>query len=340
VDRNVTSSASTSTASASTPPAHPDIPSWRFELPPEKAAAAIDEAARDWIERPALARISACFDGPVPQFSPQGLADLERWSAERLDTRAGRERHEAPPVHLTPAQTTALTAAAPVLGLDRTAPPQRPTYACTVILGGTLTANRMRSLYVQEQRTRGTRTGLLVALGTARPLTETERRENPSTDCESEAEDLAAVVSQTFAPLDQALPRERGGQGTAAWFEERRQGPGIELWVQSAPSTRPGARADTADCLAFLCSRLSPAHLTDLLLVTSAVYAPYTAFTAAPVLARAGVSTFEVVGTPSAAPTDRPRRAQYLAQEVHSTLRAISRALASPSTYASISRPD
>jgi hypothetical protein len=56
------------------------------------------------------------------------------------------------------------------------------------------------------------------------------------------------------------------------------------------------------------------------LLITSAIYAPYQFFTSAPLLLARGVGWVELVGTPTA--TDRAGQllAQRLGQEIHSAI--------------------
>jgi len=88
----------------------------------------------------------------------------------------------------------------------------------------------------------------------------------------------------------------------------------------TAPSSRPGWRADNGDAIQYLADRVPPPWRRSVLVVTSAIYVPYQFLVIAPLLLAEGSQRVEVVGTPTS--TDGPPAllAQRVAQEVHATI--------------------
>lgn len=105
---------------------------------------------------------------------PQDLPAFLNWTTDTLDTRRGAERHQAAAAGFGPAAAAALIDAAGPLGLLETAPPALPGYDATVVLGGTVTGNRLRVALAASLPLAGVAPGLVVALAAHRPLTVAE----------------------------------------------------------------------------------------------------------------------------------------------------------------------
>lgn len=237
---------------------------------------------------------------------------MARWSAATLDTRAGRERQLAAPVQWGDEQVRALLGAAEPLGMLATAGPQGSTYDCTVIMGGTVTAHRLRTRLARHlAEGQGVDLGVVVGLGSTRQLMESERIGADDGLLDVEWLDLARVISQVFGldgdlEVSTALPIDLT-IGTAG------DRPVLAL---AAPPAVGQARATTAEALAYLDRHH---QFRERLIITSAIYAPYTFFTGARVL----VTGFEVIGTPTSVEGDQRLLSQRIGQEVHSAIAAI-----------------
>ncbi len=245
----------------------------------------VADRMRRWLASPALTELLAAFDGP----STSDLDRLVEWTTAVFDTRHGGERQEAPPASFTPPQVAALLAAAGPLGLLSTLEPTGERFDLTVVLGGTVTANLLRVTFAAELAAAGFGLGRVVGATAARLLTSEER---VVAGVDTEAEHLAAVLLQTF--------------------------PTHEVDARPAPSSRPGRRADTADCVQFVAQEPTLRAGDRVLVVTSAIYVSYQFAAAAPILLANGACRVEFVGTPTA--VGRPESlAQRIAQEVHAT---------------------
>lgn len=278
----------------------------------------VAQVARSWLDRPALTDLLAALGGPPVE----DLKSLISWSSRTLDTRAGNERRAAPSTDWGEAWVSTLDAAAGRLGLLDTAPPQRDVYDAVIVLGGTTSGNRRRvALALQFLRAIDRR--IVVGLGAERILSASEYSSDPdSRDETTEWENLRRNLDGQFGPL-MTCALETGGMGVAHWRDEQLQdsvGRGFRLLV--APSQDQSRRANTADSIDFFLRRIPLDLRRSVLLLTSAIYAPYQFLAVAPAVLRAGAHSVELVGTPTAKALDHRRHAQQIAQEVHSTLRA------------------
>ena len=237
---------------------------------------------------PALRVLTLAVGGaPVP---PAGLS---RWAAEHLDSRDGHERQHRREVTLDDGQAAAVFDAAESLGMVSPVAPTRSAYDVTVVLGGTATANRLRTAFAFGLAADGRRLGTFLGLASDRVVGAEEAIGTDATPGATEASDLYDVVSRHLPPES------------------------ADATVLSAPSTRPGRRADTRDAATHLADMVAPSGRRHVLLVTSAVYAPYQLLVAAPVLLADGTVTVEIVGTPTGTGHRSPVRAQAIAQEIN-----------------------
>lgn len=242
--------------------------------------------AAAWLRSPALRAVVQAFGGPATTDARA----LAVWSATSLDTRGGRERQVVDPAAWDDATVGTLLDAASMLGLVATEPPTATAYDSTLVMGGTATANRLRAAMARAILDSGVAVGEVLALGAERPLMSWERERHPDVRHELESLDLGDAVDAAFP--DRA----------------------VRLLV--APAGNGRARANTADAFDHL---TATAPDRDVLVVTSAIYAPYTFFVAGAHVR----GTVEVVGTPTSLDGDRAALAQRFAQETHSTLSAI-----------------
>jgi hypothetical protein len=302
---------------------------WAGSLPPPWRAqrltpdADVRARAVDWLNSHALAQLLADLGGPKLQDAEQDIEAVATWAASRLDTRSGQERHEAPTFSFMRAQIEALLRAAVPLGLVTTPAPIGDRFDVTVLLGGTVLGNHLRTELVREVESAGIRLGQLVALSTDRPLTLSERDMLGSRTNTTEWEHLSATVDEVLGPVWPTTDPGDGPDRGEGWRDARMARAAGPVRLMSAPSSMPGRRANTMDAIAFLCSQIPAARRGSVLVVTSAIYTPYQFFVVAPKLLGEGSELVEVIGTPTAPSSDPARQAQRLAQEINSTLQAI-----------------
>jgi hypothetical protein len=277
--------------------------SWRCDDPSDAV-----ERARRWISSRELGEVLAAFACDIDPGDPHPLA---AWSSCTLDTRSGGERQVAAPAAWDDHQVDVLLRSARPLGLLATAGPAASSYDCTAVMGGTTTAHRLRSRLAHTLHNHGVDLGVVVALGSGRRLMPWEEASHNDIRHHVEWLDLADVLAAEFgvephiassvgAPVDVSIGRV-GGQ---------------QLRALAAPASGGRTRADTADAFAYLSEHV---EFHRLLVITSAIYAPYTFFVGARVLETA----FEVVGTSTGTDGDRAALAQRVAQEIHSTILAV-----------------
>jgi hypothetical protein len=288
---------------------------------------ALQRRATDWLRSDGLRSVLQAFgeaDLAADINDGATLARLRAWSKSHLDSRAGRERHEVQLVDYTPEQVRLLQAAADSLGLVRTAAPVHQAYDLTIVVGGTVTGNVIRTRYAVEQQSKGVDLGKLVGAGGYRPLTSTEGAAALGSDAPLAARSdeyghLAWVLGTHMSATGRSVVRS---DGEADSFSSSRiealDRAGVPVaFVVQAPSRRPGRRADTLDAVLFARAELGSAAARTLV-ITSSIYAPYTFFLLAP--HATPQSQIEIVGTPTAR-SDKPAvQAQRFAQEINSTL--------------------
>jgi hypothetical protein len=112
--------------------------------------------------------------------------------------------------------------------------------------------------------------------------------------------------------------RREGGSGVyASWsYSTFSNEASSQIEVAKAASRRPNRHADTLDVVRFV-GQMVGTTLRAVLVVISAIYAPYAFFLLAPTAASG--HTLEVVGTPTSVNASSAL-AQRLAQEMHATL--------------------
>lgn len=249
---------------------------------------------------------------------------LRQWSSDHLDTRAGRERHEAAAEAFSEGQIRALNQAAPALGLTTTALPVHRLYGLAVILGGTVTGNEVRAAYTFDLLKKGWGFSRLVAAAGYRPLTDAEQalateQAVPAAAAADEYNHLAWVICRHL-DADRRLVVAGDGPTDAftSWSIEElaRDGTTVAYLVRP-PSRRAHRRADSLDAVTFTRQQLA-AEPTPTLVITSAIYTPYTFFLLAPHASEQ--APIEVVGTPTGRSDQPGRQAQRFAQEIHATL--------------------
>jgi hypothetical protein len=237
------------------------------------------------------------------------LRELAKWSAATLDTRKGAERRDMAPVELSDAHVRALLTAAGPLGLLETASPQERAYDATLLLGGATTGNRLRSKLAARLSADGVDLGLLALVSSDRPIGAREHESDPDSQQDAtEWQHLLRAVAAELGPLERVA------------CEEEFHAPGVRrVRLLVAPGAAPNTRATTADGIRYF---LEHVVVPSVLLVTSAIYAPYQFFAVAPLLLDGGCSRVELVGTPTATDGDQPSLAQRVAQEIHAALTA------------------
>lgn len=278
-------------------------------------------ATASWLESVAFQRFTAALGGPNPPIGD--LEALVKWSARILDTRRGTERRDAIPTTWTTDQIRGLLSAAGPLGLLETAAPCRASYDMTVLLGGATTGNRLRTALARDLADRGVDLGMLVAATAERALSDHEHASDPdSMEDRTEWANLLRYLADAFGPL-QAGAAATGGTGSAAWQDhEFDTAMGTNLRVLVAPSSSAHRRAHTSDSLAFLLYRISLVQRRHVLVITSAIYAPYQFFAGAPVVLSNGAEHVELVGTSTGTDGDTNLLAQRIAQEIHAAVHA------------------
>ena len=217
----------------------------------------------------------------------------------------------------------ALLEAGDGLGLMRTARPSRMAYDVGVILGGATTGNRLRVEMTAGLLRSDLRTPQVVLLAAERALGAHEIEEEPASEHDgTEWRNLIRNADAELGPLDE-VAADSGGVGLRAWRDVRYRsaGPAVRLLV--APSPRPEHRASTADAIRFFARRIAADDRRTVLVVTSAIYAPYQFFSAAPLVLAADARHAELVGTPTTRDGDTRLLAQRLGQETHAAISAV-----------------
>jgi len=302
---------------------YPVPPAWLAQQPGD-----VPSAAAAWLATPALSALSRALGGPVVRRIPGDLPALAQWSRRVLDTRHGAERHEARRGDLPEPAIRLLAAAARDLGLLATRAPALRAYDTVVILGGTATGNRLRVALTAEFARQGTGMDVVAGLSAHRLITAGERTAEQVPPAEhTEWQNLLREISTAFHVAASARP---GPEAPAAGFltaldQEFGDPAGRRIRILAAPSRDRNRRANTADAVDYLTRRIPAARRQRVLVVTSAIYAPYQFFTVSPPLLAAGTRHAELVGTPTQAAGGEALLAQRFAQEIHSAIQATAR---------------
>ncbi len=257
------------------------------------------EHARNWLEEPKLWRAIAAGGGPAEQgVTSSGVVAAANWAAVAWDFRAGSERWQARTHQFSSSEVEALVDAASATGLLRSALPTRNQYDIAVVLGGSVTANRVRSQLAADLAVNGLLLKHVVGLGSQRRISAEECSALPTGERDL---DESANLARVLADAADAL--------------------GVEPSVVTVPQTSRGRRPDTRESIEHLCKVLDPPSNSSMLFITNALYAPYQYFTGAGIALEYGACWVEVVGAPT--PTADPSRmARGIAQELNATLQA------------------
>jgi hypothetical protein len=249
-------------------------------------------------------------DGDASAF----VTAMRRWSSVTLDTREGLERQLASRVAFSEYQQRVLERAARPLGLEASRQPAA-NKSRIVVLGGTVTANHLRVELAAKLADTGIATEI-VLVGAARLLQAWEAqavsRLSPDFSTFDELTHLGWVGQRGFGGV--IAP----GASPRTWHLENAS---LPVTIVEARQNRPGTRANTLDCYRAVDQLGNP---PSTLLVTSAIYQPYTFFLLAPHMS-ARVST-EVIGTRSRLPGDDALKAQLIGQEIHAGIQAAANA--------------
>lgn len=260
--------------------------------------------ARDTLTSPALSALVGHLGGPVIRDVPDDLEAFLEWSRHALDTRGGAERDQAPAARFSASAYALFLAAARELGMLTTPAPALGEYDLTAILGGTVIGNHLRVTLTADLDRRGTALGTLVGLTAHRPLTAQEQARAEAEAETSEWQNLLREMTEAFGPPAPRPPATADPPATfqAALDREFATRDGGAFRILVAPSPEPGRRANTGDSVTYLARQVPPAARRRVLLVTSAIYAPYQFFLSAPRLLAAGTRHVE----PSSAAPPRP----------------------------------
>lgn len=296
----------------------PAAPAW----PAGPDTATYFDRAHFWLRTDALREVVAAFSGgpesaKVLELLPEGgipqlALAMKLWSAATLDTRRGHERQLAPRVHFSANQRQTLVRAAKPLGLWVSRQPVTRN-ARVVILGGTVTANRLRTRLAASLVCAGI-AAEIVAVGGARPLQpwETEllgASHGPESTLASEVDHLSWTAKQ--------MPGLGGAFYERCAQQEHSADAHVPLTVLEAQPSRLGYRPNTLDCYWAL-QQLHSCPAT--IIITSAIYQPYTYFLLAPHLPKAKHT--EIIGTRSLLTNDESLNAQLIGQEIHASIQA------------------
>jgi hypothetical protein len=289
--------------------AHDEQQPWAAE-----SVSSVVERADLWLGSSALHELVSRLGGP------RGAAprELATWSAATLDTRGGRERHDATVIRWPQGWVDALLVGGERLGLMRTAPAQRAAYDATMILGGTTLGNRLRTSLAAEFLQVGVAVGRLIVLTADRPLTGRERTE-AATNESTEAQNALRSASEALGPFEALTDEVIVDGGREQSFVTRG---GVVLTVLVADPADASRRAGTVEAVRFATRRIAAADRSTLLMLTSAIYAPFQFFRVGGIPLAEGTRYVELVGTPTDATADPRWLAQRLAQETHAAIDA------------------
>jgi hypothetical protein len=206
-----------------------------------------------------------------------------------------------------------------------------------VILGGSAREHTPRTSLAAQVLPTLTTHPVIVSLATDRRLRTSERFAHPHTHTpvHAEWESLAAAVGTQLGPL-RLLGETRSSRDEALHVDRTYYSALGPVRILCAPALMPYNRSDTPTTITYLVSCLKAPALRNVLIVTSAITAPHTFFTAAPALLAASGShpaSVEVIGTP-AYTHNAVLLASKVAYEINHTISAIAHFYATDSTPA------
>ena len=277
-----------------------------------------------WTDSPALAALVAEFGGVPPRAGPVAdrLAELDRFSAKHWDYRNGLERAETEGETFAPATDTLIRAAVTSLGLlGRQSPPER-TYDHVLVHGGGVRTMVARAGLAAALLRDGVTASAVTGLGSERVLPAQEpvaRERGLPGGVYTEGDAVDDGLRLAFGLTGPAEARSGTSPAGQRWWVRSYPGARPPVQVLSAPSTRPGQRANTADTLTGWAAFLQPEPAGGrLLMVTSDLFVPFQHCDAVRLLGLRYGCAVDTVGYPNPA----ARTWEYL-QELRSAIRAM-----------------
>jgi hypothetical protein len=273
--------------------------------------------AHNWLSSSTLITVLMAFgfDGDPSDE----VRRLSEWSWNILDTRGGSERHLASDVEFQDDQIDALISAAGPLGLLSTRKATKSEYDVVIVLGGTSKGNLRRARLAKHLIDNEVAISRLVGLATDRTLTPAETRKGLlASRGDTESAHLERVFHTLFSTDDDATSTDNFNYRSNGYTNSQMI---IETLV--APPSAHGSRANTASAIEYLSRLIGESERESVLIVTSAIYAPYQFLITAPILLNTGSKSLELIGTETPVDGSRSRLAQQIAQEIHSAIVAI-----------------
>ena len=280
----------------------------------------VRDTAREWLTSSAFAELIGAFGGPDVATTPAGLAELRAWTAAHWDTRRGAERRDAPNHEVSPQLSRLIVDAADQLGLLATEPSSRQRYDCMIILAGATTGNRLRTELAATELQR-TQVGLLLGTASARPLSDSEYASDPT------SRGLGYEWRHLEAEMLRQLRLRGRTTAVAVGDSDLRVGQtalgAVPVRLLVAPDVQ-GHRPTTVTQLRDVRHRVALSDRRRVLLITSAIYAPYQFFAGMLELLADGADHIELVGTPTQLGEKSELASQRLLQELHAAAHAAS----------------
>jgi hypothetical protein len=287
---------------------------------------ALADSIGAWARSPELAALVKHFGGDVPDLPTAALLDWLAEFSKVWDYRAGvKERFDTARVDFGDADVGLRLHIAALIRSGR--PPARRAYDHVIVLGGGIRVALGRTEYAARLLADGLVTGTLAGLGSLRWRHEREHREAIRLGLdpvETEA-DMMRVAARRYLDLDEPADVRTGDGWWHSVWRLGRSNVG-EVHVLAAASTRPPARANTADTLIGWAEHVhTPVASDRILLITNDPYVLHQHCDAIRLLGRHYGCGIETVGLDDAAMREwvRPLSTTELLQEVRSSLLAI-----------------
>ncbi len=307
------------------------VPPPALGVPPTPEVIRSDVAA--WLINDALIELVRRFDGPKPVAGTLDLVELQAWSAQHWDFRAGRERNLVDPDTVSGPLEEVVLEASGELGLRWPEKPRFEQYDFLLMLGGLVRACVWRPEYAAHLMAHGVTADSIYAVSGFRELNDAELDLLPAFGLEGvreEHEAMARALRTSFGvellddtvPLDESVQpnlRKRVAVGTGA--------AGRQVALVVAPSRDAARRANTPDSYHYWASevaKVSPGQ--RVLMVTSPIYVPFQHADAVRMLGLPYGCVIDTVGIDPDAVDERGepqifRGVNHL-QELNSTLRS------------------
>jgi hypothetical protein len=292
-----------------------------------------EEAVRRWVDEPMFSALTARFDWPLTSGDVgERLARLDELS-EAWNFRGGRERNLAAAAALDEDTERSVLACARRLGLrDAFGRPERDRYEHCLILGGLVRACVLRPALAADLVRSGVSFGEITALGAFRPLAGDEPVLAEQASLSDVTDEIWAMDAGVRRALALGEPVSVAGEladdaSFRSWTVRRYDATDAAVSVIAAPSGDPARRrATTPETYAWWAENVAELQAGQrVLIVTSAIYAPYQHADAVRMLAVEYGCGVETVGVPhyvTGGMDPQPFGAQHYLQEMRSTIRA------------------